>query len=323
MKIIWPAAVSIDLLLVVALTLPAVYSFELRRKISSVHKAKISEDMSTNPPQMIVATRIHLGKATVPPTQANLDATVLNFYRFCTDSCAAGDVIAVLAVDAEERVQGYNLLEAVQVACDKAAQTSSIPLHVLPVQPWGMFVPALNALVSWASPLADQILFVSAETTASAKAIEALRFRMTDDTLVCGALLPGHDYKGEETQQNEGIRTELNGRTTPWNTLALWDLKKLALTGFQSVSDGLHGSGSGQQASIAGVEEVVAIAVLQKLLGPEHTKAKLVRTEGVEWDQRFDDPARQLWHEHKMKSKMERAAKQLELTGLQGIVHHC
>ena len=61
--------------------------------------------------------------------------------------------------------------------------------------------------------------------------------------------------------------------------------------------------------NIAGVEEVVAIAVLQKLLGRERAKAKLVQMAdgggGVEWDQTFGgDPARQEWHARKMESKL-------------------
>lgn len=285
-------------------------------------------------PTMVVATRLHLDRMTVPPR--DLDVTVRQFGRFCARSCAEYDVVGVLAVDAHERIPGYRLVDAVQAACDQWASASHdsgivvVPLHVLPVQPWGQFVPALNALVSWAAPFADHILFCSVETTAPPSAIATLRSRMTPDTLVCGALLPGHEYhhhhqNGDATTPNTpphgGIPTALNGRTTPWNTLALWDLKKLALTGFQLVSEGVHCTSN--EPSWAGVEEVVAIAVLQKLLGSENAVAKLVPTDGVEWDQTFDDPARQQWHEQKMKSKLERAAKQLEITGLQGIVHHC
>jgi hypothetical protein len=323
------------LLLRLALARPALYNSDFRRGMSTTVVLQLQTTQSSDAttimatstnPTMVVATRLHLDKATVPPT--DLDDKVLNFGRFCADSCAKYDVVGVLAVDAAERIPGYNLVEAVRAACEKASHHTGVPpLQVLPVQPWGQFVPALNALVHWAAPFADQILLASAETKATSTAIAALRSRMTSDTLVCGALLPGHDYQGgggemhEQEHPSDGISTELNGRTTPWNTLALWDLKKLALTGFQSVSEGSHNSCS--ETSMAGVEEVVAIAVLQKLLGPEHTKAKLVRIDGVEWDQHFDDPARQQWHERKMQSKTERAAQQLALTGLQGIVYHC
>jgi hypothetical protein len=66
--------------------------------------------------------------------------------------------------------------------------------------------------------------------------------------------------------------------------------------------------------------EVVATCLLQKLLGPDQAKSKLQLTSEVDWNQAFDDPARQKWHEQKMASKLSRANKQLELTGLSGVV---
>lgn len=70
------------------------------------------------------------------------------------------------------------------------------------------------------------------------------------------------------------------------------------------------------------MEEVAAIAMLQNLLGEEEAKAKLMRLPDVSWDQTFDDEERQKWHEKKMQSKLERAARHLELTGLSGWVEH-
>jgi len=274
---------------------------------------------------LVVATRFHLGKAAVPPSQEDLEAKLRTFGQFCSNSCTTAApskndgspavVVGVIAVDAEERISGYDLVEHIEKAV--AAVQSTVSLHVLPVQPWGQFAPALNALIGWASLQNNscrQILFASAETTASAFAVQSLQNHLTSDTLVAGIVLPGHDYQGP------GKTVDLNGRTTPWNTLALWDLRKLALTGFQLVSEGL------QPPAVAGVEEVVVIAVLQKILGGDNAKAKLVQVDGggVEWDQTFGgDPARKQWHEEKMQSKISRAATQLELLGLKGVVHHC
>jgi hypothetical protein len=70
------------------------------------------------------------------------------------------------------------------------------------------------------------------------------------------------------------------------------------------------------------VEEVAAIALLQRLLGYEHAVAKVIRLPDVSWDQQFDDEERREWHERKMASKEERPARHLELTGLCGWVHH-
>jgi hypothetical protein len=260
--------------------------------------------------------------------------------------------MGVLAVDAAPKIADYDLVEAVQAACDKAmaaaassaSTTTATRLHVLPVTPWGKFVPALNALVQFAAatvnpPLSEidsndsnngicrhQILFCSAETACSAQAVQTLQSHLQADTAVVGACLPGHDYKGtarsSDDDSSEPIIAELNGLTSPWNTLALWDLRKLAMTGFLLVSDGLLSDDESDPSF--GIEEVVATCLLQKLLGANQAKSKLVQlTSQVDWNQHFDDPARQKWHEQKMTSKLSRANRQLELTGLSGVVHHC
>jgi hypothetical protein len=306
---------------------------------------------------LIVATRLHLGQSASPP--ADLDQKVAGFYKFCSESCPPGSM-GVLAVDATPKIPGYDLVQAVQAACDKATTaaspttttTTTTRLHVLPVTPWGKFVPALNALVQFAAasqPLHDkekdschQILFCSAETSCSAQAVRTLQSHLQDDTAVVGACLPGHDYQSatqcsttadaaavQQQQQQQPVIVPLNGRTSPWNTLALWDLRKLALTGFLPVSDGLLSDDATDPSF--GIEEVVATCLLQKLLGADQAKSKLVQLTttdsnddaGVDWNQSFDDPERKKWHEQKMKSKLTRAARQLELTGLSGVVHHC
>jgi hypothetical protein len=319
-------------------------------------------------PRLIVATRLHLGQSSSPPADDDLDLKVAGFYRFCAESCP--NSMGVLAVDATPKIPGYDLVQAVQAACDKAmaaanaassSTTTATRLHVLPVTPWGKFVPALNALVQFAAasqPLYEtdddddddtstnsnngdssysgghQILFCSAETTCSAQSVQTLQSHLQADTAVVGACLPGHEYKcqtaatatsddQQQQKQREPTVVELNGRTSPWNTLALWDLRKLALTGFLLVSDGLLSDD--QTDPSFGIEEVVAISLLQRLLGPENAKAKLVQltSSSVDWNQEFDDPERKKWHEQKMNSKRTRAARQLELTGLSGVVHHC
>lgn len=268
---------------------------------------------------MIVATRLHLGQSSSPPT--DLDDKVAGFYDFCRTSCPKGTT-GVLAVDATPKIAGYNLVDAVQAACEKchaadsAADDDETPiLTVLPVTPWGKFVPALNALVQFSASetSASQILFCSAETSASPTAVSSLQAALTDDTLVAGALLQGHEYK-------VGAQA-LTGRSSPWNTLALWDLKKLALTGFLLVSDGLLTDDAVDPSF--GIEEVAATCLLQQLLGADKCKSKLVKCTGIDWKVTFDDPERAAWQDKKMKSKLTRAQRQLELTGLKGVVHHC
>jgi hypothetical protein len=50
------------------------------------------------------------------------------------------------------------------------------------------------------------------------------------DALVVGSVLEGHDFRVGYNQ--------LRGRTTPWNTLAVWDVKKLSVFGFPLIGDG-------------------------------------------------------------------------------------
>lgn len=101
-------------------------------------------------------------------------------------------------------------------------------------------------------------------------------------------------------------------RTTPWNTLCVWNLEKLSLIGFASISD---------LGKSAGIEECVVIALLQKLF--PKSVAKLVKLEEISWEETFTDEERRKWHEEKMKSKVERAAHQLNELGLSGTVLHC
>ena len=70
------------------------------------------------------------------------------------------------------------------------------------------------------------------------------------------------------------------------------------------ISDGLR---SGH-----GVEEVVTISILQKILQDNQAKAKLVTLDSVEWNTTFgNNPMRKLMHEKKMASKFERAEGQM------------
>jgi hypothetical protein len=88
-------------------------------------------------------------------------------------------------------------------------------------------------------------------------------FCIPDDTLVAGALLGGHTYhEGNSAGAPNNQVVELNGRTTPWNTLAIWKVSMLALTGFPLVSDGIVTDDATEPSF--GVEEVVTIALLQR-----------------------------------------------------------
>ncbi|GKY93414.1 hypothetical protein MPSEU_000309000 [Mayamaea pseudoterrestris] len=231
--------------------------------------------MSEPSSRIIVATRLHLGHSSKPPP--DLSRSINSFRTFCDSLQTRG----VIAVDVSPQIPNYNLHREVLAECAKQGATN---LHILPVQPWGRFVPALNALVGYAAMQQfDYIVFVSAETFAPKTAMDQLLSHIVDEpnTLVVGAMLPGHDYQGATA--GTSLHTNVND---------------------------------------AGIEEVATVAVLQKLFR-NSSKCKLVKLDGVNWNVNFDDDERRKWHEAKMESKLKRSLVQLELLGLSGQVEHC
>eukprot|EP00536_Pseudo-nitzschia_multiseries_P018347 jgi/Psemu1/328806/estExt_fgenesh1_pg.C_24120001 len=287
--------------------------------------------------KLVIATRLHLGRASSPPAEETTRRIVVNLKGIADNASLIEEyaVEVLIAVDATPRLEGYDYVRAVRSALeDCSSNTSSNTnsnIHVLPVTPWGKFVPALNSLVLHAKAdlQADLIMFVSAEVNLACSTVRTLCHHVTEHerVIVAGAALNGHQYQGgEESEERENASTSTNttdgtqtrrvvpltGRTTPWNTLCVWDLDKLSMTGFSMISDlGKPG----------GVEECVAIALLQKLF-PD-SEARLVKVDGVQWEEDFQDEERRKWHEEKMKSKVERPRHQLERLGLSGTVVHC
>ena len=306
-------------------------------------------------------------QATNPLSQEAVQEKIDKFARLCV---LAHALQGIIAVDGHDTVLVQHVTKAITNTTSQTLPSSGVPskdqspppqLVVLPVTPWGQFVPALNALIAHAlepptqqpqqqdattvtSP-ADFILFASAETAATEQSIATLMQHMDrHTTLVVGARLTGHSHTtttdttaSSSSDKEDGPGhyqvLELNGRTTPWNTLAVWNLSKLAVTGFVMVSEGLvapppspsdgEETTNRQTTKYAGVEEVVTIALLQQLLGRDEARAKLVPVPGIAWDASFGgDAQRQAWHESKMQSKLTRAAIQLQLTNLTGQVHH-
>ena len=142
--------------------------------------------------------------------------------------------IAVGAPGIEDTSERLRQLSDLVARCEAATQGAAPPVDVIPVDPWGAFTPALNALAAHASKQGCGLaLFASVETTFSSETVAALRAQLvTHDALVVGAALPGHDFQAG--------RRPLGGRTAPWNTLALWRLDRLCLVGFPLVADGVH-----------------------------------------------------------------------------------
>ena len=93
----------------------------------------------------------------------------------------------------------------------------------------------------------------SVEYTIAAVKVNKLVNIMSSDAnlLVVGPEMSGHCF----LQSNNPI--PLRGRTCPWNTFAIWNVSKLAVTGFPMIGDGVQGN-----RRIGGVEVITAKVLL-------------------------------------------------------------
>ncbi|CAK9107843.1 Hypothetical protein SCF082_LOCUS50190 [Durusdinium trenchii] len=167
--------------------------------------------------RVVSGTRLHF-RADVKEIP---EATVQHLRAYVQQAHQLG-VVAAIAVNSHvEQVK--------QIA---AEVQPDLTLHVLHVPCWGAFVPALNALLNFAqSKGAKWILYQSLEVCCSRDVLQRVMDHHDSDTLVVGPVLDGHKFR-----EGEQI---LDGRSSPWNTLALWSVRKLALTGFLCIADGL------------------------------------------------------------------------------------
>jgi len=238
----------------------------------------------------IVATRLHT------TNEENLISSS-DLYTWCTHVLNYCDKLIVV-VDSI-------YLQSIQNAKEDFQQR----IEIFHINPWISFTQPLNLLVEKALSIgAKELLFQSIEVEISLEDMEKLESHLTKDTLVVGAKL--HEIHGDELQ----ICTELDGWTTPWNTLALWNIDKLGLTGFLTISSGNLEDIPG------GIEEVVTISLLQQLK-PNEMKAKVINLSSVEWNTDWDSQQREEYHKQKMESKNKRAQIQLEKLGIKaGVV---
>mmetsp|Transcript_6046 Transcript_6046/g.18982 ORF Transcript_6046/g.18982 Transcript_6046/m.18982 type:complete len:282 (+) Transcript_6046:36-881(+) len=249
---------------------------------------------TTSSPRVCVATRLHVGDMAKAPDVSKTAAFVE-----AAEKCATKVVVAV-------GVPGVPEEDALSALAALAAQVRSAApsAEVVPVHPWGNFVPALNALVARAADC-DYLLFASVEAKPTPEAVATLVgvLEAHEDALVCGAALAGHAFQ-------TGDRN-LTGTTTPWNTFALWRVRPLAVVGFPLVADGLFCPEGG------GVEEVAAIECLRRVQDTAAPRAFLAKLPGgfPHWETSsfLDDPKRKAWHDRKMTSKASRAAAHLAL----------
>jgi hypothetical protein len=184
-------------------------------------------------------------------------------------------------------------------------------VRALPVQPWGRFVPALDAILHVAcKEQAQGLLFASTEVRLDAQAVACLQSQVDSQTLVAGLRFAGHDFAPGEHA--------CTGSRCPWNTAALWRVPNgLDRIGFPAPGEALF-SPDGE---LAGMEEVGAIAVLQKLYDDCGAKLISMADGHYGWDtaasSRPDEVAA------KIASKNARAAAQCAHAGLApGRVQH-
>eukprot|EP01084_Bolivina_argentea_P003468 6504_1 len=249
---------------------------------------------------MVIATRVHDTYQSSKP----VDLVRVKFFVHEALKVHRGNALVVVAVGGS-----LSNVQAVEKAVEETAAqyNSRNRAYVMRVEPWGRFTPALNALLRLAADIqASYLLLQSLEIDVAYETIDTLCTSMQPEDLVVGAALIYHDFK-------PGWRI-LNGVTSPWNTLAIWSVPKLAPTGFLAVAEGcVYGVE-------AGVEEATAIGVLQKLMGKKENVAKLARINGVRWGYDWEDGKRQEWHNHKMASKLKRTEKQLDTLGLKDTI---
>jgi len=184
-------------------------------------------------------------------------------------------------------------------------------VRALPVQPWGRFVPALDAILYIAcKERAQGLLFASTEVWLDAQAVACLQSQVDGQTLVAGLRFEGHDFaEGEH---------ECIGSRCPWNTAALWRVPSgLDRIGFPSPGEALFSPDDKQ----AGMEEVGAIAVLQKLYHDCGAKLIAMPDGHYGWDTAASSRPDQV--AAKIASKNARAAAQCAHAGLKpGRVRH-
>lgn len=174
---------------------------------------------------------------------------------------------------------------------------------ILLVEPWLGATGPLNALVAKALfEGANELVLQSSEVWIEKQCIEAMSGYLDEKTLVVGARI------SEEHAGSTGV-FPLHGLNSPWNTMALWDLDKLARTGFLGISSGLLNGVPG------GMEEVVTISLLQHL-DPHNCLAKIFKGSRLNWAFSCMGPERRAIHRVKMRTKYRRAEQQLKYLGI-------
>lgn len=250
------------------------------------------------------------------PTADQVEPSKVKFadYLQASFACTAIDRV-YFAVDPKRDVgDTANFLSALPVPTGKS-------LIVTPVIPWGRYVPPLNTLFGQAATDGyEAVLSVNLEHRPTDVNISQLMHHLDQDTLAVGAWLPVfHEVlpPGEY---------EMTGTTTPSDAFMLVDVQKFALFGFLGVSEApwvpcpaetLGTFNDIAMRTAAGIKEVVAFAFIQKQLGYDQTKVKIVLgVTGANRDTSTLTEDRQEFHNIKRRTAIERAAEQLRRVNL-------
>ncbi|MGD1699119.1 hypothetical protein [Dapis sp. BLCC M229] len=229
---------------------------------------------------IIVGTRIY--------SVSNSHSKLYQLESWCKNTLKYADHVVIATND-----RLFN--EISQIVSGFENQVSPLLIH-----PWTGFTHPLNAIVVEANfQGAHKLLLQSLEVYVSSKDVEKLNAYLTSDTLVVGAkMISNHGA------DRVGVQP-IDGMNSPWNTLALWNLSKLNVTGFLGISSGLIKDIPG------GMEEVSTISLLQQLY-PNEARAKLIALSDLKWITNWRCEKRKNFHEEKMNSKFLRAERQLE-----------
>lgn len=235
--------------------------------------------MRNDPRPRVVGTRIHTNGGSIFPDLSQ-------FSPWCQGVLEYADYVLIATDD-----QSFQLISELSAPFKQVC-----PIRV---SPWCGFAVPLNTIVAEATRLKGHVLLMqSFEVFVSLQSVETMHNHLCNDTLVVGArLTPEHGG-------TPGVKP-IDGLTTPWNTLALWNLDKLSKTGFVEASSGVQGG------MLGGMEEVSTISLLQHPF-PDHAKAKVVTLPHVQWNVSWNDDQRSRYHRQKMITKRERAEMQLQ-----------
>ncbi len=218
-------------------------------------------------------------------------------YLFIERSLELAESVIIAINIAEDRTRTIDVLSDKYGHCKQ--------LLIVPVEPWG-FTSAMNALVYKSALNGSELLLTqSVEVKLSNAGLNQMMSHIDDHTLCVGARMEGHEFHKGETKP-------ATGRTIPWNTCRILNLKYYQHFGFPLVGDAPFDQ------KYAGVEELSADSLIQLSFTQrdENLSIKLIEVPDIKWETDFKNSERILKHEQKMKSKVERPAMQMQHMGI-------